>query len=56
MRQSKLRASATLLLQEGGRHARVDHLTVMEINSVRPLLPHSLHMLRRLQSVSVFSV
>ncbi|KAF4532159.1 hypothetical protein B566_EDAN002220, partial [Ephemera danica] len=49
-RQAKLRASATLLLQEGGRHAKVDHLTLMEINSIRPLLPQSLDMLRRLNT------
>ncbi|CAB3371046.1 DNA replication complex GINS protein PSF2 [Cloeon dipterum] len=51
-RQAKTRASCSLLLQDGGKHARVDNLTLMEINSVRPLLPHSMDMIRRLQMES----
>ncbi|XP_046391196.1 probable DNA replication complex GINS protein PSF2 [Ischnura elegans] len=49
MRMSKLRASVDVFIKSGGTHARLDHLTLMELNSVRPLLPHALDQLQRLR-------
>ncbi|XP_071446471.1 probable DNA replication complex GINS protein PSF2 [Hetaerina americana] len=49
MRMSKLRASVDLFIKSGGTNARLDHLTLMELNSVRPLLPHALDQLQRLR-------
>lgn len=33
-------------------HAKLDHLTAMEINSVRPLLPHALDQMMRIQTIT----
>lgn len=49
LRMSKLRSSVDALIKSEGTHAQLGHLTAMEINSVRPLLPHSLDQLARLQ-------
>ncbi|XP_047003250.1 probable DNA replication complex GINS protein PSF2 [Schistocerca americana] len=49
LRMSKLRSSVDALFKSDGTHAVLGHLTAMEINSVRPLLPHSLDQLNRLQ-------
>ncbi|XP_067010466.1 probable DNA replication complex GINS protein PSF2 [Anabrus simplex] len=49
MRMSKLRSSVDAFIKAGGSHAKVDHLTTLEICSVRPLLPHALDLLYRLQ-------
>ena len=48
---SKLRASIDNFLKSEGWHARLDHLTTMEINSVRPLLPHALDQMHRMKKV-----
>lgn len=48
-RMSKLRASVDQIIKTNAIHARLDHLTLMEINSVRPLLPDALDQLYRLQ-------
>ncbi|XP_066596987.1 probable DNA replication complex GINS protein PSF2 [Prorops nasuta] len=48
LRMSKLRTSINAFLKNEGVHARLDHLTQMEINSVRPLLPHSLDQMKRI--------
>lgn len=48
---SKLRTSIDAFLKSEGLHARLDHLTAMEINSVRPLLPHALDQMLRIQNV-----
>lgn len=50
LRMSKLRTSIDSFFKSDGLHARLDHLTMMEINSIRPLLPHSLDQILRLQS------
>lgn len=51
MRNAKLRSSVDAFLKIGGSHAKVDHLTLMEINTVRPFLPHALDQLFRLRQV-----
>jgi GINS complex subunit 2 len=51
MRIAKLRSSVDAFLKIGGSLAKVDHLTLMEINTVRPFLPHALDQLFRLQQV-----
>lgn len=50
---SKLRTSIDAFLKSEGLHAKLDHLTAMEINSVRPLLPHALDQMLRIQTISV---
>ncbi|XP_034181977.2 DNA replication complex GINS protein PSF2-like protein [Osmia lignaria lignaria] len=52
IRMSKLRTSMDALLKNEGLHGKLDHLTPMEINSVRPLLPHTLDQMLRIQSVA----
>ncbi|XP_034251566.1 probable DNA replication complex GINS protein PSF2 [Thrips palmi] len=52
VRISKLRSSVDTFIKSGGSHARLDYLTTMEINSVRPLLPHALDFIDRLNKAS----
>lgn len=52
IRMSKLRTSMDTLMKSGGSYGRLDHLTMMEINSVKPLLPSAMDDLLRIQSVS----
>jgi hypothetical protein len=51
IRTSKLRSSVDLLIRNNEAHAAVDNLTIMEINSIRPLLPHALDQIYRMKSV-----
>jgi len=51
MRIAKLRSSVDAFLKSGGSHAKLDHLTLMEINTVRPFLPHAMDQLFRLRQV-----
>ncbi|XP_015603178.1 probable DNA replication complex GINS protein PSF2 [Cephus cinctus] len=51
IRMSKLRTSINAFLKSEGTHAKLDHLTAMEINNVRPLLPHALDQMVRLQQI-----
>ncbi|KAK3932512.1 putative DNA replication complex GINS protein PSF2 [Frankliniella fusca] len=51
VRISKLRSSVDTFIKTGGPHARLDYLTTMEINSVRPLLPQALDFIDRLNKV-----
>ncbi|CAG2054563.1 unnamed protein product [Timema podura] len=51
MRMSKLRTSVDAFIRSGSTHARLDHLTQMELCSVRPLLPDALDQLHRLQKI-----
>lgn len=53
IRMSKLRTSMDTLIKLGGSHAALDNLTLMELNSIRPLLPHALDQLHQLKKVSV---
>jgi len=50
-RLAKLRTSVDSFIKHGGMHAKLDNLTSMEINAVRPLLPHALDFLNRLRKV-----
>lgn len=52
VRLAKLRSSVDTFIKSGGSHARLDYLTTMEINSVRPLLPHALDFIDRLNKAS----
>ncbi|KAG6453266.1 probable DNA replication complex GINS protein PSF2 [Manduca sexta] len=49
IRMSKLRTSMDALMKSGGGYGRLDHLTMMEINSVKPLLPAAMDNLLRIQ-------
>lgn len=51
IRMSKLRSSVDQLIRNQGAYAVVDNLTIMEINSVRPILPHALDQIHRMKSV-----
>ncbi|XP_039292849.1 DNA replication complex GINS protein PSF2 [Nilaparvata lugens] len=50
IRISKLRTSVDAFIKMGGRHAQLTHLTQLEINSIRPLLPDSFNALQKLNS------
>lgn len=52
IRASKLRTSVDDFIKGEGTYAKLDFLTTLEIHSVRPLLPHSLDFIARLQKVS----
>ena len=56
MRIAKLRSSVDAFLKSGGSHAKLDHLTLMEINTVRPFLPHALDQLFRLRQVVLYGL
>ncbi|XP_045542941.1 probable DNA replication complex GINS protein PSF2 [Papilio machaon] len=49
IRMSKLRTSMDALMKTGGSYGRLDHLTMMEINSVKPLLPEAMNELHRIK-------
>lgn len=52
-RMSKLRTSVDTLIKVGGTHAALDNLTSIEINAIRPLLPHALDQLYRIKKVCI---
>ncbi|XP_063620925.1 probable DNA replication complex GINS protein PSF2 [Cydia splendana] len=52
IRMSKLRTSMDALMKAGGSYGRLDHLTMMEINSVKPLLPEAMDELHRIQMMT----
>ncbi|XP_063610116.1 probable DNA replication complex GINS protein PSF2 [Penaeus indicus] len=52
LRISKLRSSVAEFIQSEGTHAKLDHLTLLEINSIRPFLPHALDQLHRLSKAT----
>jgi hypothetical protein len=49
IRVSKLRSSMDTFIKSHARTAKLDHLTQLEINSVRPLLPDTLDVIHDLQ-------
>lgn len=49
IRAAKLRTSMDDFIKSDGTYAKLDNLTLFEIHSVRPLLPHSLDIIDRLQ-------
>ena len=42
IRQAKLRKSVNDFVQSGLQHAKLDHLELIELNAVRPLLNHTI--------------
>lgn len=52
MRISKLRSSVDTFIKSGGIHAALNHLTQLEINSIRPILPDALRALQSFSEVS----
>jgi len=51
LRIAKLRSSVDSFVKDGCAHASINHLTPMEINSVRPGFPDSLNALTTLHEV-----
>ncbi|OQR69018.1 DNA replication complex GINS protein PSF2-like [Tropilaelaps mercedesae] len=51
IRLAKLRASTDVFIKSDQVHAQVDHLTMMELNSVRPLLLKSLRHISQLKKL-----
>ena len=45
---AKLNSSILNFLKSGGTHARLNHLTLYELNSIRPILPHALNQVHRM--------
>ncbi|XP_034840159.1 probable DNA replication complex GINS protein PSF2 [Maniola hyperantus] len=52
IRMSKLRTSMDALMKSGGSYGRLDHLTMMEINSVKPILPAAMDELYRIKKMT----
>lgn len=48
IRQAKLRKSVDGFIQGGFLHSKLNHLQLIELNSVRPLLPHAFDQVNRL--------
>ncbi|KAB7498202.1 putative DNA replication complex GINS protein PSF2 [Armadillidium nasatum] len=48
LRIAKLRTSIAEFIKGEGTHAKLDYLTLHELNTVRPFLPHALDQLNRL--------
>lgn len=53
IRMSKIRSSVNKLVNNMDSYADVKNLTVMEINTIRPLLPHALDQLYRMKTVNI---
>lgn len=53
-RMAKLRSSMDSMIRNSSMYAAVDNLTLMEINSIRPILPHALNQLYRMKMVSLW--
>lgn len=51
IRMSKIRSSVNKLVKNMDSYADVNNLTVMEMNSIRPLLPHALDQIYRMKVV-----
>ncbi|KAF0313543.1 DNA replication complex GINS protein PSF2 [Amphibalanus amphitrite] len=49
IRVAKLRSSVDAFLKSNSSYAKLDHLTLLELNTVRPFLNHSLDQLYRLK-------
>lgn len=56
IRMSKLRTSMDALMKTGRGYGRLDHLTMMEINSVKPVLPAAMDKLLSIQLVNTNNV
>lgn len=55
IRTAKLRTSMDDFIKGDSSYAKLDHLTMLEIHSVRPLLTHSLDLIARLQRVRIYA-
>ena len=55
LRTSKLRSSVAEFIQQEGKHARLHHLTPMELHTIQPLLPAALDQLHRFSSATTTS-
>ncbi|XP_055838468.1 probable DNA replication complex GINS protein PSF2 [Episyrphus balteatus] len=55
IRESKLRTSIDAFIKGEGTYAKLDNLTLLEIHSVRPILPHALDHISRYQRAAVSS-
>ncbi|KAG7166026.1 probable DNA replication complex GINS protein PSF2 [Homarus americanus] len=55
LRISKLRSSVAEFIKIEGTHAKLDRLTLLEINSIRPFLPHAFDHLHRLSKAAYTS-
>lgn len=53
IRMSKIRSSVNKLVNGMDSYADVRNLTIMEINSIRPLLPHALDQIFRMKTVCI---
>ncbi|XP_037960258.1 probable DNA replication complex GINS protein PSF2 [Teleopsis dalmanni] len=53
IRESKLRASIDAFIKGEGTYAKLDNLTLLEIHSVRPVLPHALDHISRYQRAAL---
>lgn len=49
IRMAKIRKSVDVLIKSSSSYAKIDHLTLMEINSMRPILPHAMDQIYRLK-------
>lgn len=54
IRMSKIRSSVNKLVANMDSYADVNNLTIMEINSIRPLLPQALDQIYRMKTVFVY--
>lgn len=55
IRESKLRTSIDAFIKGEGTYAKLDNLTLLEIHSVRPILPYSLDHIARYQRMATAS-
>lgn len=53
-RMSKIRSSMDTLVRTDGMYAAIDNLTLLEVNSIRPLLPHALDQMYRMKKVPAY--
>lgn len=56
IRAAKLRTSMDIIIKGEGSYAKLDNLTLLEIHSVRPLLPHCLDLISRIERVWILIV
>ena len=52
IRQAKLRKSVDTFIQGGFQQAKLNHLQLIELNTMRPLLPHTFDQINRLNKAT----
>ncbi|XP_066157120.1 probable DNA replication complex GINS protein PSF2 [Euwallacea fornicatus] len=50
IRMSKLRSSMDVMIKNSSMYAAIDNLTLMEMNCIRPILPHALDQIYRMKT------